>query len=243
MMDRCVAGLANVTPFRGVSADVGTAFEMGYLFGRGCPVWGYTSHAADYAVRVGANDGAGVVDDGELLVEAFGLADNLMLEGPMLRRERAIVRVSESGRVPQPRSMRSKSWCGSRPPSSTHDGRGAVVTRRYVIVGVLTVVIVVGAIVISSACDDDDGDRASVGTPDPTAATTASPTSTTTAAATATTRGACGNGNAVTFVFAGDVKFPEVWDTEDGPPPNAPPLAEQVGRPPPRARRDRAGAV
>ena len=89
MMDRCVAGLANVTPFRGVRADVGTAFEMGYLFGRGFPVWGYTSHAADYATRV--------VDDGQLLVEAFGLADNLMLEGPMLRRERTVVRVPESG--------------------------------------------------------------------------------------------------------------------------------------------------
>ena len=93
MMDRCVAGLANVTPFRGVSADVGTTFEMGYLFGRGCPVWGYTSHAADYAARVDGD----VVDDGELLVEAFGLADNLMLEGPMLQRERTIVRVPESG--------------------------------------------------------------------------------------------------------------------------------------------------
>jgi hypothetical protein len=102
------------------------------------------------------------------------------------------------------------------------------VTRRYLIAAVLTVVIVVGAIVISSTRDDGDDERASVGTPDPTAATTASPTSTTTAAATATTRGARGNGNAVTFEFAGDVNFPEVWDTEDGPPPNAPPLAEQV---------------
>jgi poly-gamma-glutamate synthesis protein (capsule biosynthesis protein) len=98
------------------------------------------------------------------------------------------------------------------------------VTRRYLIAGVLTVVIVVGAIVISSARDGGD-DRASVGTPDPTAATVASPTSTTTAAA---TRAARGNGNAVTFAFAGDVNFPEVWDTEDGPPPNVPPLAEQV---------------
>jgi nucleoside 2-deoxyribosyltransferase len=62
---------------------------MGYLFGRGFPVWGYTSHAADYATRV--------VDDGNVLVEAFGLADNLMLEGPMLRREGTIVRVPESG--------------------------------------------------------------------------------------------------------------------------------------------------
>ena len=32
----------------------------------------------------------------------------------------------------------------------------------------------------------------------------------------------------MTFAFAGDVNFPEVWDTEDGPPPDAPPLAEQV---------------
>jgi nucleoside 2-deoxyribosyltransferase len=93
MMDRCVAGLANVTPFRGVSADVGTAFEMGYLFGCGRPVWGYTSHVDDYATRIAAD----VVDDGELLVEAFGLADNLMLEGPMLRRDHTIVRVPESG--------------------------------------------------------------------------------------------------------------------------------------------------
>jgi nucleoside 2-deoxyribosyltransferase len=97
MMDRCVAGLANVTPFRGVSADVGTAFEMGYLFGRGCPVWGYTAHAADYATRITADVADDVADDGDLLVEAFGLADNLMLEGPMLQRERMIVRVPESG--------------------------------------------------------------------------------------------------------------------------------------------------
>ncbi len=89
MMDRCVAGVANLTPFRGPSADVGTAFEMGYLFGRGYPVYGYTSHAADYAARV--------ADDSDRHVEAFGLADNLMLEGPMLRRERTVVRVPETG--------------------------------------------------------------------------------------------------------------------------------------------------
>jgi nucleoside 2-deoxyribosyltransferase len=93
MMDRCDAGLANVTPFRGVSADVGTAFEMGYLFGRGCPVWGYTAHATDYTTRITAD----VADDADLLVEDFGLADNLMIEGPMLQRERTIVRVPETG--------------------------------------------------------------------------------------------------------------------------------------------------
>jgi hypothetical protein len=102
------------------------------------------------------------------------------------------------------------------------------VTRRYVVAGVLTVVIVVGAMLISSRNDGDD-DRASVGTPDPTASSATSPSvTTTTTAPSAATRGPRGNGNAVTFAFAGDVNFPEVWDTEDGPPPNAPPLAEQV---------------
>jgi nucleoside 2-deoxyribosyltransferase len=87
MMDRCVGGLCNLTPFRGPSADVGTAFEMGYLFARGVPVLGYTGHAHDYATRVG---------DSEHMVEGFGLADNLMLEGPMLRHDLTIVRVAES---------------------------------------------------------------------------------------------------------------------------------------------------
>lgn len=88
MMDRCVAGLANLTPFRGPSADVGTAFEMGYLFGRGFPVFGYTAHVDDYATRV---------QDEDRMVEAFGLADNLMLEGPMMRRELTVVRLAENG--------------------------------------------------------------------------------------------------------------------------------------------------
>lgn len=95
--------------------------------------------------------------------------------------------------------------------------------RRYVIAGALTAVVVVGAIVISSTRGNNggDADRASGGAPRITATTATTPTTT-------TARGPRGNGNAVTFAFAGDVNFPEVWDTEDGPPPNAPTLAEQV---------------
>lgn len=88
MMDRCVGGLCNLTPFRGPSADVGTAFEMGYLFARSVPVIGYTAHPHDYAARVG---------DSEHMVEGFGLADNLMLEGPMLRHDLTVVRAEETG--------------------------------------------------------------------------------------------------------------------------------------------------
>ena len=91
MMDACVAGLVNLTPFRGPSADVGTAFEMGYLFGRDRPVFGYTSEVGDYTTRV--------VDDA-IQVESFGLADNLMLEGPMMRRGAIIVRAAEPGPWP-----------------------------------------------------------------------------------------------------------------------------------------------
>ncbi len=70
MMDGCVAGIANLSPFRGPSADVGTAFELGYLLASERVLFGYTSHVDDYATRV--------LPDG-LMVEAFGLADNLML--------------------------------------------------------------------------------------------------------------------------------------------------------------------
>lgn len=68
----CDAMLANITPFRGPSADVGTAWEMGFMRALGRPVAAWTEDARDYAPRV-APDG--------LMVEAFGLADNLMLEG------------------------------------------------------------------------------------------------------------------------------------------------------------------
>jgi poly-gamma-glutamate synthesis protein (capsule biosynthesis protein) len=101
-------------------------------------------------------------------------------------------------------------------------------SRRYVVGAVLTVVIVLGAIVISSRRDDGGDENASVGAPDATAVTTAPAATSTSAPATETSRGPRGNGNAVTFAFAGDVNFPEEWDTEDGPPPTAPPLAEQV---------------
>jgi hypothetical protein len=102
------------------------------------------------------------------------------------------------------------------------------VSRRYVLAGIASVLIVVTAIAVSRL-DEGDDERASVGAPDTTAVTsTSSPSVATASPTTEAPRGARGNGNAVTFAFAGDVNFPEEWDTEDGPPPNAPPLAERV---------------
>ncbi len=71
-IDACDGVVANLTPFRGPSADVGTVWEVGYAVGRGLPVFAYTNVTAHYAERV--------LDDG-LLIEAFDLADNLMVEG------------------------------------------------------------------------------------------------------------------------------------------------------------------
>ncbi len=76
LMHTCDLAVANMTPFRGPSMDVGTAVEIGYLHGRGTPVFGYTNVAGGYAERV-APDGH--------TVEEFGLPDNLMAPGVVHR--------------------------------------------------------------------------------------------------------------------------------------------------------------
>jgi len=83
LMDNCDLVIANLTPFRGPSMDVGTAVEVGYMYGCSKPVFGYTNISADYAERVNP--------DG-LMVESFGLVDNLMVEGPIYRTGVVVVR-------------------------------------------------------------------------------------------------------------------------------------------------------
>lgn len=81
-MRDCDALVANLTPFRGVGADPGTAFELGYMHALGRPVFGYTHAPGDHRARVEASwDGAAWRDAEGLEVEDFGLAENLMLEG------------------------------------------------------------------------------------------------------------------------------------------------------------------
>src|SRR6266568_1703481 len=38
------AGVFNLSPFRGVNADPGTAFELGFFSGLGKPTFAYTNH-------------------------------------------------------------------------------------------------------------------------------------------------------------------------------------------------------
>ena len=78
-------GLFNLTPFRGPSADVGTVFELAFLFARGKPVYGYSANTASYRERVQRAAQIEVRQNGRALypmgyrVEDFGLADNLMI--------------------------------------------------------------------------------------------------------------------------------------------------------------------
>lgn len=88
-MRGCAALIANLTPFRGPSADVGTVYEIGFMRALGRPVFGYATTAERFAERtldwIGAaavRDGAGNWRDAaEMSVEDFGLFDNLMLDG------------------------------------------------------------------------------------------------------------------------------------------------------------------
>ncbi|HBX41047.1 MAG TPA: nucleoside 2-deoxyribosyltransferase [Marinobacter adhaerens] len=77
LMDSCDAVIANLTPFRGISADPGTVFEVGYMIGKGKPAFGFTTDSRHYRERAGAAD----LDQLGRSIEDFEMSDNLMVEG------------------------------------------------------------------------------------------------------------------------------------------------------------------
>ncbi len=83
LMRSCDLVIANCTPFRSISIDAGTAFEIGFMQALGKPVLGYSNTTADYAARVRETAAAlGHVWDPESNaadIEDFGLAENLMI--------------------------------------------------------------------------------------------------------------------------------------------------------------------
>ena len=85
MMDAADAIIANLTPFRGPSADAGTVYELGYMAGRGKLLLAYSNDPATYADRVTrfddvAKSASGHLTDSDgLTVEDFGWPDNLMM--------------------------------------------------------------------------------------------------------------------------------------------------------------------
>ena len=85
MMDSADAIIANLTPFRGPSADAGTVYELGYMAGRGKLCLAYSNDPASYRERVAQHydvkemPGGRRVDAEGLTVEDFGWPDNLMM--------------------------------------------------------------------------------------------------------------------------------------------------------------------
>lgn len=85
--------VADMTSFRGVSADASTAFAMGYMYGLGKPVLAYTGDTKRFTDRVIAelerkSNKPVETADGRLRdaisgdsLETFDMADNLMLAG------------------------------------------------------------------------------------------------------------------------------------------------------------------
>jgi nucleoside 2-deoxyribosyltransferase len=83
MMRDCDIIIANLTPFRGASADAGTRVELGWFLGTGKPCWGYSNSAEAFASRSQAHRAAVPDPLPGIAVEDFGLADNLMIEGAL----------------------------------------------------------------------------------------------------------------------------------------------------------------
>lgn len=100
LMRGCALLIANMTPFRGPGMDGGTAYEMGFMRALGRPVLGYTNRAALFVDRTRTflsapprrrADGGEEDADG-LLLEDFGLVDNLMMAAAVEASGGAIVR-------------------------------------------------------------------------------------------------------------------------------------------------------
>lgn len=91
--------IANLTPFRGIAADIGTAFELGFMCARGCPAFAFSNCLDNHFERVSRLYGGEVLlgEDGRhrgpdgMALENFDMADNLMLDGGITARGSVIV--------------------------------------------------------------------------------------------------------------------------------------------------------
>ncbi len=84
LMRGCDALVANCTPFRSVSMDIGTGYEIGFMHGLGKPVFGYSNVSQSLAERTARYNqtlGSGAIDPytAGTEVENFGLFENLMI--------------------------------------------------------------------------------------------------------------------------------------------------------------------
>ncbi len=97
---RADLGIFNIEPWRGPEADSGTAYELGFMAALGKPVVLHTNDPRPFAERIAADVYRGEIHkDGALtrgthdgmMIEDFGLADNLMLIGAAARSARLVI--------------------------------------------------------------------------------------------------------------------------------------------------------
>jgi nucleoside 2-deoxyribosyltransferase len=98
MMEAAEIIIANLTPFRGASADSGTLVEIGWFLGRDRPIFGYSNMATLFDTRSRAQVAALPDPMPGLAVEGFGLPDNLMIPGAVLAGGGLPMVVPEDGR-------------------------------------------------------------------------------------------------------------------------------------------------
>ncbi|GAB6899451.1 nucleoside 2-deoxyribosyltransferase [Kineosporia succinea] len=86
MIERADAVVGNFNPFRGPDPDAGTCWEVGYGFGRGKAVYGWTQGPATAVERtelhyppITRRDDGSAVDRDGMTIENFGQPFNLML--------------------------------------------------------------------------------------------------------------------------------------------------------------------
>lgn len=102
--------IANMTPFRGVSTDVGTAFEIGFMCALGKAAFAYTNDPRFYDRRLTEDFYRGEVGpaaDGmqrgtadQWMVEDHAMVDNLMLDGGIIARGGLVARAPEGPVLP-----------------------------------------------------------------------------------------------------------------------------------------------
>lgn len=68
--------IANLSPFRGPSADVGTVWEIGFGYAQKKPIFAFTNDTREYKYRVNA--------DG-MAIEDFGNIDNTMIDKSIVK--------------------------------------------------------------------------------------------------------------------------------------------------------------
>jgi nucleoside 2-deoxyribosyltransferase len=90
LMKKCDCIIADLTPFRGISLDPGTAFEIGYMRARGKPCYGYSNTKRNFFGRCYLHYKDKVqasvdVDDHGMKFENFDMVDNLMIHGAIIR--------------------------------------------------------------------------------------------------------------------------------------------------------------